>query len=288
MVMVEINNNTWYEDKKFLSNLNIYLDAMKDDDDLLLVFCGPEGAGKSKRLRQVGAYCANYLGTTFSFDNIKFDIKEYMDFSIDSPQYTVCVLDEARNQLNRKNSMTKVVKRFTSYLSECRKKRQVHIIALPAYHDLDRYVVLWRMKFMVLLHKWFEPDETRESGYKLGRGRYTMFINGPKIQQKYEYPYQYPAQWEVRAEFKNVEVLTPEDLKLYDDKKDDNIEKRYHSRYEEIELGKNETKWKARWYGVVDTMLNARGVSQGELADASKMEMKTFYSTLQQMPKNQN
>lgn len=244
--MVEIDNKKWYEDKKYLQNLDIFLDAMKDNDDLVIIFDGKERAGKSKRLRQVAKYCADYLGTTFSQKNIKQDLQQYMDFSIESENYTVCIMDEGRNQLNRKSSMTKIAKKFTNFLSECGKRKQVHIIALPAYHDLDKYLVLWRMKFVIHVHKWYEKDTTKRSGYRLARGKYTMYMNDKYLKDCYNYPYAYPKRWETKGEYSNVEVLTDTDLKLYDHDKDLNIEQRYHSKYEEIELGQREKMWKER------------------------------------------
>jgi len=131
MVMVKVNDTEWYEDKVFLNNLDVYLDAMKDNDDLVIVLDGAERAGKSKRARQIARYCSNKLGSKFCEDNIHFQLQDYLDFSIDSPEYTVCILDEARNVLNKRSSMSKGNKKFTNYISECAKKRQVHIICFP-------------------------------------------------------------------------------------------------------------------------------------------------------------
>jgi len=282
MVMVEIDGKKWYEDKKFKQNLDIYLDAIKQNDDLIIVVDGLERSGKSLRLRQIGKYCANYLGTEFSDKNIHQDLKEYIDFSIESPQYTVCILDESRNLLNKKNSMSKPAKKFTNFLSECGKYNQVHIIALPAYHDLDKYIVLWRMKFLIHVQKWFEADEQNKSGFKLSRGKYKMYMNDKFLKDCYKYPYAYPKRWETKGQFTNVEVLDKEELKRYEDKKDANIEERYHSKNEEKQLSKLEERWKSRWVGLALGMRNNRGITNGEIADLSKMEVKTVSSTLAQ------
>ncbi len=269
--MVKVGDLQWYEDKTFLTNLNIYLDSISENDDLVVCVDGKEGAGKSLRLRQIAAYCADYLGSTFNNDNIKFDLQKYMDFSIESPPNTVCVLDESRNQLNRKNSMTKIVKRFTSFLSECRKYKQVHIIALPAYHDLDRYVVSWRMKFLVHLHKWFEADEKAKSGFKLARGKYTLYINDNYLKDSYNYPYRYPLKWVTKGRFNNVEILSKEDLKKYEDEKDANIETRYHSKHIEADLTKTEKMWKGRWVGLVKGITDNTKITYGDIGEYCDM-----------------
>lgn len=285
--MITVDDKTWYEDKTWLDNLNIYLDAIKDDDDILIIFSGKERSGKSLRMRQVAKYCADYLGTTFNRKNINFDLQKYMDFSIESPPNTVCILDESRNQLSRKKAMSKPVKKFTDYLSECGKYNQVHLIALPAYHDLDRNVVLWRSKFVVKLHKWFEPDDTAKSGFRLSRGRYTLYDNDEYLKKCYEYPYAYPKRWVTKGKYNNVEMLTKQELMDYDTEKSGHIESRYHSKFEEEELKIMEKRWRSRWFGVAQGMKDNRGILNGEIADCSKMDIRTVQSTLQQLNQKQ-
>lgn len=279
--MVRVGDIEWYEDAKWLENLNIWLDAIDENDDLVLVFDGPERSGKSKRLRQVAKYCANYLGTHFSKDNIKFDAQQYMDFSIDSPQKTVCVLDESRKQLNRARSTSKIAIKFTDYLSECAKKNQVHLIALPAYHDMNNYVINWRSKGVYHVHKEYERDDSKKSGYKLKRGDFTFYVNDDYLKKCYFYKYDYPKRWAAKGRFTNVEVLTPEDLILYEKEKDDNIEQKYHSKSENEELNKQEKTWRSRALNLAVAMRDNRGIDKGELADAMKMEVSNFVKFLQ-------
>lgn len=282
MVIVEIDGKKWYEDKKVKKNLDIYLDAMQQNDDIVIVVDGPERSGKSQRIRQIGKYCADYLGTKFSDANIHQDLNEYIKFSIESPQYTVCILDESRSMLNKKSSMTKESKRFTNFLSECGKYNQIHIIALPAFHDLNNYIVLWRMKFLIHITKWFEESNTTKSGFKLARGKFKLYMNDNYLKKSYQYPYSYPLKWEASGGFYNVEVLNEEELKRYEDKKDLNIEERYHPKYEEERLTKTEEKWRSRWIGLSNAMKYNRSITNGEIADASKMETKTVSNTLSQ------
>lgn len=288
MVMVNINGKSWYENKNWQKNLDILLDAMKENDDLVLVVDGKERAGKSFRIRQIARYCADYLGTKFTDENVFFTLQEYIDFSLASPFYTVCVLDEGRNVLSRKSSMSKSNKKFTNYLSECGKRRQVHIIAAPAYHDLDRNVITWRCKGVVHLHKWFEEDSTTKSGYRLKRGSYTFYMNDENLIRQYEYPYFYPKHYEVKDSFSNVEVFTVEELKRYEDKKDVNMEKKYHSKYEEEEMTQYEQRWRTRFTELVLHCMNSRGIKMGELADCSKMEIENLKKHLQNWGKENN
>lgn len=287
-MIVKVNGLEWYEDKTWLGNLKILLDAVKQDDDLLIVFDGKEGSGKSKRMRQVGAYCADYLNSSFSMENIKFDIQEYVDFSLKSDKYTVCILDEARNQLNRKNAMTKEVKRFTSYLSECRKKCQVHLIALPAYHDLDKYVVLWRAKAVVHLNKWFEEDDSFEGGYKLKRGQYTLYINDKYLKDCYFYPYSYPKRWETKGVFNNIEVLDHKQLEEYEQKKDNNMFERYHSSSIKAQESAREQMWRYRTLSLAQSILEDSNWTNERVCASIGMNTHNFKVQFGAFVKNKN
>jgi len=286
MVMIKYLDIQWYEEKAWLNNLDIWLDAIEDNDDLVLIFDGPERSGKSKRLRQVARYCANYLGSKFDESNIHFDVQDYMDFSIESPEKSIVVLDEARKQLNKKRSNSRLAVKFTDFLSECGKYNQVHLIALPAYHDLDKYLIDWRSKGVYHIHKEYEKDDGKKSGYKLKRGTFTFFINDSYLRKSYLFPYSYPKKWACRGRFSDIEVLTPQELKRYDDKKDDNIEKKYHSKSEEEQLGIMEKRWKFRAMELGEHCEKARGMSHGEIADAMKMEVAN-YQRMKQYRKNE-
>lgn len=279
--MVKVHDLEWYEDKIFKQNLDIWLDGMMDNDDLVLVFDGLERSGKSLRMRQVAKYCASVLKTKFDDTNIFFQLNDYVDFSIESSEYTICILDEGRNVLNKKSSMSKGNKKFTNYISECAKKRQVHLIALPAYHDLDRYISNWRMKAVVHLHKWYENDDKKFSGYKLSRGKYTFYMNDDYLKDSYNYPYRYPRRWETIGRFNNIETFSKNELKRYEDKKDENMEIKYHSKYENMELNKTEQMWKKRTFKLANHCELSRGLTRGEISDALGMELKNFQRQLE-------
>jgi hypothetical protein len=190
------------------------------------------------------------------------------------------VLDEARNVLNRKSSMSKINKKFTNYVSECAKKRQIHILCIPAFHDLDKYITLWRMKFVVNIKKWFEESTKNKSGYKLARGRYKLYMNDNYLKDSYNYPYKYPLRWTTTGEFSRFEVFSPSEILRYDNKKDDNMMVKYHSKYEAIELGKRESTHQQRLFKLIRHCENSRGLKMGEIADAIDMEVKNLNKSL--------
>ncbi len=235
---------TFYMDAKLKKNLDILLDACQQDDDMFIIFSGPEGAGKSVFMQQVGAYCADYLGTEFNIDNVVFSLREYLTKSIKSPHYTVINLDEARKILNKSAGATKESRTFTDYASECRSKRQVHIIGLPAYHDLNRYIVNWRMKMLIEVKKDFVVDESRKSGYALSRGTFKLYTNKEQINKYYEYKYNYPRQFESYGRFNNIDILDKDE---YNNKKGENLEAKYDPDKQDEKEAKKVDAWKNKF-----------------------------------------
>jgi len=287
MVMVELKSgHKFYMERKLKENLDILLDANQDDDDMFIVFCGAEGAGKSVFMQQVGAYCADYLDTPYGIDNIVFGLGDYLRFSLKSPFYTVVNLDEARKILNRSAGATKASRTFTDYASECRSKRQIHIIGLPAYHDLNPYIVNWRMKMLIQVIKEFKEDPNAKSGYSLSRGTFKLFTNQKEINRMYEYKYNYPKQYECYGRFNNYKIIDDE---VYNNKKGENLIDKYDpDKPEEKKENKLEVMWKHRCVSlfkgvtkdksIVKTKdkINYKSVSYVDMADYVDMNVTTI------------
>ena len=222
-MMIECNGSKFSMNKQLKENLDIELSSMKQSiQDFVLVIDGLEGSGKSKFARQIAFYCAKNLGSHFDTEgigNIHNDINKYIDTSLQAGAFAVNILDESRNALLKVTSQSRSAVRFTNYLSECRALRQVHIILLPAYHDLAKYVVLWRMNFLIHLKKKMIPDAKMEGGYKLVLGEFLVFPNDSYTKWFYDDKYRYNKKFAVRDRFPNFEVLSPGGLEAYEKQK---------------------------------------------------------------------
>jgi len=222
---VHIKEINAYLPDKLKHDIDILLDDVIDGEmDLVLILDGKEGSGKSFDARLIGKYISTITHTPFSVDNIHFSTDKYIQFSESKPKFTINVLDESREALNKKRGMSKSNIGFTNWLSENRDKQQIHIIVLPAIHDLDSYVSIWRMK--ILIHKLLGHirSDTSRSGYALKRGYFRVYENTNNLQQvmfnkqKYGY-YAYPKKFKYQRKIKYSEVFSDNELKLYKEKK---------------------------------------------------------------------
>lgn len=258
----------FYMNPRLKQNLDIHLNAVKShNQDMLVVIDGEEGSGKSQSVRQLALYCAEQLGTTFERDgtaNIHNSMDKYIDVaegkSKEGIRGWVNVLDESRAVLGKARFNSKPVKRFTDWLSECRDMGQVHFILLPAYHDLHKYVVLWRMVFVIHMQKEFVENAKVSGGYEPRLGAYRLFPNDHKLQECFFKPYTYPAQWDVRDRFGNVEVMTPAGLTALKEQKDSERLKRAAEDKESTAMTKDTVR-----FNVALAVMNAEGHTNRQL-----------------------
>lgn len=229
------NSRGW---KQLLKEVDILLyTALKQDDDCLIIVDGEEGSGKSKLMRILAYYVHLKsiewgYSNTWTVNNIHFDLPDYIDFSNDRESLgekgTPNVLDESRKVASRKAANTKEVRRFTDFLSECRGANQVHIVGLPAFHDLDSNIVLWRARLIIHVVKKFVEDEISPTGYSLERGNFRLYSDWKKIKNAYynRWKYVYPQKADSYGKFPNLETI---DIDQYQKKKTEFKRKKYGS-----------------------------------------------------------
>jgi len=223
--------------------LDVFIDDMLNSEmDLVIVIDGPEGVGKSRNGRVLGAYISLLTGQKFGPDNIHFNVEDYINFSENGKKFHVNVLDESRMALNKRRAMGKSVVKFTNWLSENRDKQQVHIIILPAIHDLDTYITMWRMAMLINTIKYHGKSKTSMSGYELIRGYFKIYENNKDLQRvifnKARYGhYSYPWDAKIMSKFYNSEVFTTKELKQYMDKKQIKRVEKYKEEEKKVDKG---------------------------------------------------
>lgn len=242
-IIIPHENGDFKMHRQLYLSIAAYIDAIiKYNQDLVLVFDGAEGAGKSTLMRQVGEMARQYLKNKhnltvgFGIDNIHFDLDSYTNAAIDNEKQKgiIHILDESRAIANRKRSNSKGNVNFTNYLSECRSAGHIHLIALPAFHDLDSYIASFRQSFLINIQKYFKQEGEDENGvpiYDLKLGEYRVFLNDSKLKAMYYHKmrYIYPRSSVFKGKFDNCSVV---DENLYEDKKRESRRLKYQEQEE--------------------------------------------------------
>lgn len=219
-------------DHKLKYDLDILCDDLRQDDDALIIIVAPEGSGKTVMETQIGYYISNKMKTKWNCDNVHFEGQSYQNFSLNSPKYTVVALDESRRALNKMRGMTGNNVDFNNFLSECRSNNQAHIVVLPAYSDLEKYVAIHRVKYLIEVIKKRDKDTK-----KLIRGNFKIISTKSKwkLLQAWKAGYkEFPNNMVLHyGTFENVLCLNE---KEYDKKKEEAKKERYSNGEEDVQL----------------------------------------------------
>jgi len=153
----------WKGEEYYIDNIlkGVLDNELRDvtrDDDLPIVILGKERSGKTVLARDtICPYVAYKLHTKFGIDNINFTASEYMDFSLNAPQYTPILLDESRRDLGR-SKRGGIKEMFNDFMSECGDQNQIHVLVLPDYTSLDRDLAKRRLKVLIEVVKSKHPN----------------------------------------------------------------------------------------------------------------------------------
>lgn len=242
---------------KLKQDLDILIDDMMHSEmDVVIVLDGKEGTGKSFSSRIIARYCAYRTKTRFNADNIHLTTEDYINASEGSGRFHINILDESREAVGKRRSMAHSNVRYTNWLSENRDKQQIHIIILPAVHDLDSYISIWRMSLLIHHLKFHIPAKSI-GGYQLVRGYFRAYENSQDLQRVIHNKarfgnYAYPKSYKYQRKISTSEVFTESELKKYNDKKAAKRKEKYKEvkKVSESQLIKEKERYKTqkdRW-----------------------------------------
>lgn len=161
-----------YIDGYLKKNLDMARDVIKNDWDMLFVYDGYEGSGKSVKCMQDAFYCDPSL----TLERVTFNPQDFKEAIIGAKQYQAVVLDEAYGGLSSRGAMSWVNQMIVQMLTVIRAKNLFVFIVLPSFFDLDKYVALWRSRALIHVYA--------EGGYKRG---YFKFYNASSKKRMYVY-----------------------------------------------------------------------------------------------------
>ena len=209
---IEIKGKKLYVDGYLKSNLDKAKEIIRKDWDIVFVYDGYEGSGKSVKAMQDCFYFDN----SFNIDRICFNPIEFTKAIKEAKPYQAVLYDEAFTGLNARAAMSIINRTLVKMLAEIRQKRLFVCIVMPTFFDLDRYVALWRSR--ALIHVYM--------GKNFQRG-YFMFFNMERKKQLYVlgkkyYSYSKPMS-NFKGRFTNAYVI---DETEYRKRKKDSLMKR--------------------------------------------------------------
>ena len=121
-----------------------YKEAIKHDEDLVILIDGRERTGKSALARQIAYYLRDNYGARFELEkNVYFTVADVammfkrLKSQKQTPAGTIHIIDEAQNVIHHRRAMSS----FNIYFDEAIKSigalRQVFIFCTPAFWELD-------------------------------------------------------------------------------------------------------------------------------------------------------
>ncbi len=142
---------TFYLDPKLKKNFDekILPNLHKRDKDAVIAIDGLEGSGKSTLAFQI----AKYIDHSFNINRIVFDPEGFRDAIFKATKGQAIVFDEAFTGFSSRASLSAVNRALVSLMMQMRQKNLIVIIVLPTFFLLDKYVALFRTKFLIHVYE---------------------------------------------------------------------------------------------------------------------------------------
>lgn len=136
--------------------------------DLIMLFVGREGLGKTTLACGTLAWCADAIdmmigeleGGRFPVDNLSVTAERYITKSNHAPPYTCHLYDEAGLELNARRSGASTNVAFNKFLMISRHLNQVHALCIPDLFQLDVKVRFRRVTGIFSVYGYTKYDGT--------------------------------------------------------------------------------------------------------------------------------
>jgi hypothetical protein len=145
----------FYCDGILYENMQTAIRIVKKDWDMMFLFDGNEGVGKSTCAQQM----ALLVDPTFNISRICFTPIELNRSIKAATRYQAVVYDEAYTGLSSRDTMSVINKTLVKMFAEIRQKNLFIFVVMPTFFDLDKYMALWRSR--ALIHCYTAKDFER-------------------------------------------------------------------------------------------------------------------------------
>jgi len=117
----------------------------KANEDLVIAIDGNEGSGKSTIAFQVG----KYIDPTLNLSRVTFTPDEFREAILKAKKRQCIIFDEAFTGFSSRASLSGVNRTLISLMMQMRQKNLAVIIVLPTFFLLDKYIALFRTRFLI-------------------------------------------------------------------------------------------------------------------------------------------
>jgi hypothetical protein len=215
-----VTDKNIYLDDKYKEKLDLMIKRIsgKGTDDVLLPIDGNEGEGKTELAMATCYYIAYKTGRKYTMDNVFFDLEKCIKF-IQTTKDQIIHFDEAVLGLLISQRWEKAQIQFTQLVMVARKKRHFIVLCIPKFHRLPSYVIEDRA--IGLVHVYSDKG--------VHKGKFAYFNRNAKDKLceywKRKREKGYKKYYSFRGVFRLAgnRIFTPEEIKKYDEKKDEGI-----------------------------------------------------------------
>lgn len=211
-MIVKVGDKTFYMDGFLKENLDRGKVMVEKDWDVIILYDGYEGSGKSVKAMQD----CFYFDPTFNLGRVCFTPSEFTTQIKTALPGQAVMYDEAFTGLSARASMSIINRTLVKMLAEIRQKRLFVAIVMPSFFDVDRYVALWRSRALVHVYIGDKLERGYFAFYNMDRKK-GLYVFGKKF-----YSYMKPTP-NFRGRFTGAYVI---DEKEYRNKKKDSLLKR--------------------------------------------------------------
>lgn len=173
---MKVTDQSYYMDGYKQAALTTAKTVIKKDWDMMFLYDGAEGSGKSTCAMQDAYFC----DPTLSLDRVVFTPQEFRHAVNQASPYQAVIYDEAYTGLSSRASMTLINRTLVSMLAEIRQKNLFIFVVMPTFFDLDKYVALWRSRALIHVYTADGFERGYFAFYNTDRKK-DLYINGKKF-----------------------------------------------------------------------------------------------------------
>ncbi|KKN02325.1 hypothetical protein LCGC14_1118800 [marine sediment metagenome] len=129
-------------------------DILKSNRDVVIVFSGFSGEGKTTFGVHIGKAVSNQFGRTFSFSkNMAISADDFLEKALKLPRYSVVMGDEAINIFFKRESLNKDRIKAIKIMDTIRKRNLCLILNIPQFWSLDSHILQGKVRFWGYIDK---------------------------------------------------------------------------------------------------------------------------------------